>query len=85
MNVYYVDIIWPAAADDNGGDNHETKISAVKCCSDNHIGECTPGSGSETRCNNLCKQNSCTKGGVCKVDSQKPHNQYCHCVCDLWI
>ncbi|EPS68194.1 hypothetical protein M569_06580, partial [Genlisea aurea] len=50
------------------------------CCYDNHIGSCDPSKDNQ-RCNDLCNQNNCGKGGFCKVFDHAPPNHYCHCYC----
>ncbi|KAL8061741.1 hypothetical protein ABFX02_02G104700 [Erythranthe guttata] len=52
----------------------------IFCCYDNHIGQCNPGMDDE-RCDQLCRDKNCSKGGFCKVFKHKPPNHYCHCYC----
>ncbi|KAL8490154.1 hypothetical protein ACS0TY_025891 [Phlomoides rotata] len=52
----------------------------LKCCFDNHIGECVPGKD-DPKCNSSCQQSNCSKGGSCKVLGKKPPNHFCHCFC----
>lgn len=49
-------------------------VSKVKCCFDNPIGGCTPGSESENRCDSMCTNTCGSKGGFCKQNK-------CHCKC----
>ncbi|EYU46786.1 hypothetical protein ABFS82_04G009700 [Erythranthe guttata] len=50
------------------------------CCYDNHIGECNP-IQDDPKCNQLCLDSECSKGGYCKVFKHKPPNHFCHCYC----
>ncbi|KAL3002786.1 hypothetical protein AAZX31_08G073400 [Glycine max] len=54
--------------------------NSVKCCFDNHIGSCVPGSSDDETCDDICKIN-CIKGGHCKVIGNEPPNHFCHCLC----
>lgn len=56
-------------------------VDNLKCCFNNHIGECIPGNhADDSKCDDLCKQNNCV-GGHCKVEGSKPPNHFCHCLC----
>ena len=42
----------------------------LRCCHDNHIGECIPDEKSEKKCSETCTSSNCSKGGTCKVLEQ---------------
>jgi hypothetical protein len=54
--------------------------NGVKCCFDNHIGNCNPNTPDDDHCNQICL-GSCEKGGECKIRGSKAPNHFCHCFC----
>ncbi|CAL5445083.1 unnamed protein product [Camellia sinensis] len=47
-------------------DSNEVNGQDVKCCFDNHIGSCVPGTPDESACDKQCRDSGCGKGGRCK-------------------